>query len=155
MEVVLDQVFGDFDYDERLARMEGPRVSDHFVVKMRGCDKTEAVTGDRFDQARAMGSSDEIRKWTGEHFPTMSKNYNIHTYGEDNCAQLCREWVRRMDHFYNVWLEHGTFETDEAKAACKAYADYEAFAAWLEALPAKHKARPRAMELRALYPNGV
>ena len=60
----LDRIFEDFVDPDRIARMEGPRVADNFMVKLRGQDANVDKKGDRYDVARAQPQGKHIEEWT-------------------------------------------------------------------------------------------
>ena len=69
-------------------------------------------------------------------------------------GKLAREWCRRMQYFYNLWQEHGSWEAAGGVAAFDAYREPEDYAKWLDGLPAG-PTRSKGMELRKLRPRAV
>ena len=52
-QAVLDRTFKDLTDSVRCARISAPRVTEHFAVNVRGCEKNQRTAGDRLDYARA------------------------------------------------------------------------------------------------------
>ena len=73
-------------------------------------------------------------------------------YGREGAHQLCREWCRRAEYFYQIWLEteEAGFEFNQAHAD-----GYEESVEWLDymiSLPAEDAAFARGMEIRRMAP---
>ena len=151
---VLDKTFNDLADSERCARIAGPRVSEHFVVKVRGCEKNKKVIGDRLDYARASFVGGEVGHWCEVHFPTKTKDFNLAKCGPANAGSLAKEWCRKMQWYYDLFCAYGSWEAAGAPGCFDDYRESEAYSAWLDALPAG-QARAKGIDLRKLRPRSL
>ena len=154
-EAVLAKCFAELSEAERLARLEGDEVVLQFKVYLRGCEAAEQKSGDRLDVGRAGGVGAEVDRWLNTHFQHKTKSYKLLLVGEDAAGQLLREWCRRMQFFWNLWAEHGSWAASGGAAALDSYRETADYEAWLDALPPASPARARGLELRKLRPRMV
>ena len=92
-EEVLERTFKDLMDSDRCDRIAGPRVAEHFVVKVRGCERNKEVAGDRLDYARGSFVGATVEAWRALHFPTHTKDFNL-KFGEAAAGKLAAEWCR-------------------------------------------------------------
>ena len=151
-EALLAKCFRELSESERLARMESDVVASHFKVILRGCDASEASTGDRIDVGRAQFVDTEVERWCETHFHSKSKSYKLLLVGEVEAGKLLREWCRKMQYYWDLWAEHGSWEAAGGAAAFDAYTETVEYTAWVDSLPPGSVPRLRAMELRKLRP---
>ena len=153
---ILERIFSDFVDPDRIARMEGPRVAEHFVVKMRGQDSNVEKKGDRYDVARAQPQGNDVMAWTGAHFAFKTKSIDIKLAGGDEPARkLCQEWCKKMELMYELHREHSSWASAGGMAAVQAYTDSDEWIAWVDSLPPNSYCRTKAGEIRKLSPTAV
>ena len=151
-EAILDRTFKDLTDAARCARIAGPRDMVHFAVKVRGCEKNKVVAGDRLDYARGGFIGAEVELWCEVHCPTKTKDFSLKKCGEVAAGKLAAEWCRKMEWFYNLWLQCESWEAAGGARALDNYRETEAYANWLDALPPS-EARTKGLEIRKMRLN--
>lgn len=124
---------------------------EHFNVKVRGCEKNKTIAGDRLDFARGGFLGAHVGVWCEIYFPTKTKDYSLTKCGEVAAGKLAREWCRRMQWYYNLWLQYGSWEAAGGIRAFDNYRETEEYANWFDSLPPSF-ARTKGLELRKLRP---
>ena len=153
IDIAMAAAFNDLIDDERLAAMRGPAVATDFVVMVRGCEANVEAAGEFYDYVRAKAAGRDAIAFCDAYFPSKTKSYKILFVGEHESGNLAREWCRRMQYFYDIWREAGSWEA-AGVGASDLYAEDPTYTAWADALPAG-AARARALDLRKLRPRGV
>ena len=152
----LDRIFEDFVDPDRIARMEGPRVAENFMVKLRGQDANVDKKGDRYDVARAQPQGKHMEVWTAAQFLFKSWSITIKKAGGDDPARkLCQEWCRKMEFMYELHQGYGSWAASGGIDAILSYEESTEFREWIDSLPEGDYCRTKAEELRKLKPMDV
>ena len=94
----------------------------HFYVRQLGGEWTAAFCGVEANACAAFPRAGSM-KWCRTYKWPQQKGfyYGIHD-GDLNCNMLAREWVRKADWFFNIWLDNGRnyayHYTEEDLASC-------------------------------------
>lgn len=95
------------ELQERRAANEPDDEQDHFYFQLRGGRWTYANTGLVADSAGCLGRS-HVYDWCRHYrFPTQ-KTFALRRYGHDTATRLAKEYVRRGNYFYNMWMFYGS-----------------------------------------------
>jgi hypothetical protein len=82
-----------------------------------------------------------------------TKTYTFNKYGEFDCTMLAKEWVRRSEFVFLMFLADETWVNFQYSDADKAsYEEPVEFADWFLTLPAGSESRARAEEVRLMSP---
>ena len=111
----------------------------------------DKIKGSVADASGGYARHEMAKMWCGVYDWPKHNAFYFSRYGEDNCVILAHEFVRRSNHFYNVWFHESTgdFTYTAAQRICP---EDTVFEEWLVGLDASDPAKPRALRLENLAP---
>lgn len=108
-------------------------------------DETDCVSG----FARAW-----VKSWCSAYEWPPSARFSFAKYGRGPAHQLCREWCRRSEYFYQLWVWAEEDEEDFGYTEAQVLA-YEEDMEWLDFMISQEADSPafiRGMEIRRMKP---
>lgn len=152
-EDALSGVWLELDQKRQQWAVETADLGDDFTSVLRGGPWTQSHLGMATDRCSAQAKSGTPSRWCEMYGLNKIASFSFSVYGEVGAAILSAEWCKRMQFYYDIWLngagDHVYGPVD--KAAYKPSSKWLRFKA---ALPSHGKARERADAIEALFPSG-
>lgn len=150
-EDALARVLQDLEDKRKEWAVETIGLGEDFTSILRGGAWTAVHKGLAFDCCAATAKKGLPSQWCRKYGMNQIASYSFSVYGEVTASTLAAEWCRRMQFYYDLWIESGQdyVYRPEDKAA------YKPTDSWLRlkadlTLPAK--ARQRAEIIEDLFP---
>ena len=125
-----------------------------FFFRVLGGVWTKTHKGSVADAAGGYARHELAKMWCGVFDWPKQNAFYFSRYDEENSVIMAHEFVRRSNHFFNIWFRESTgdFTYTAAQRICPEDA---AFEEWLAALDPLHPARARAVRLKTLVPGAA
>ena len=131
--------------------VETADLGDDFTSVLRGGPWTQNVLGMATDRCTAQAKSGTPSRWCQMYGLNKIASFSFSVYGEVAAAMLSAEWCKRMQFYFDLWLnspgEHVYTPEDR-----QAYQPSDTWLRFKAALPSHGKTRQRAEAIEALFP---
>jgi hypothetical protein len=149
----LDSVWQELDARRQEWAIETAGLGEDFTSVLRGGPWTQANMGKAVDRCAATAKQGLPSQWCAQYGLNKIASFSFSVYGEQGAAQLSSEWCRRMQFYYDLWLQSSPNHvfTLQDKAA---YHPTEAWLRFKASLSCTSKVFQRAEAIEALFPAG-
>ena len=125
----------------------------NFIHSCRGSDWTWEKKGVAMDVQGARARGKLAVGFCQLYGLERSFGCSTKSYSEPHIVRLAEEWCRKMQFFYDLYMEAEGNEIHFTRAMVDEYIERADYSEWVEALEVGSKAKDRALSLRKLSPS--
>ena len=149
------QVWDDLAERRRLWSLEAPKVSEDFVTHIRGGTWTAKHRGVTADCVVAQATGRLAMEWCRKYGLNRMASFSFAKYGESTANHMALQWCRRLQHYFDLWLQSDEAVFEYSSAALESYDPGQEWTSLLATLPSKGPARLRAEGIDSLCPQST
>ena len=150
-EHALSGVWRELDLKRQQWAVETAGLGDDFTTVLRGGPWTQSTMGKATDRCTAQAKSGTPTRWCQMYGLNKIASFSFSVYGEVAAAALSAEWCKRMQFFFDLWLD-GPDDFAYRPEDRQAYRPSDRWLRFVAALPNHGKARQRAEAIETLFP---
>jgi len=155
-EVTADSVISDV-WDALAAKRkeweeQGILQGEEFTTFLKGGKWCAEQKGKAFDIAVGQAKRGMPLSWCKSHKMNSLASFSLSKYGEGPASTLAVEWCRRMQHFFDLWLNSPGEDYHFSASDMDSYVPTEAFIKLTDTIPHSHPAWARVVAIKALLP---
>ena len=124
----------------------------YFYSRLLGGRWTLEHAGEAADGACGFARSGPPKTWCGKYGWATSRKFLFSRYGKEGATTLAREWARRAEYFYRLYLASGDVGFKYSQEHVDRYVDSPVFLDYLIGLDVEHPAFDVGTALRKLAP---
>ena len=146
------KVWAEFDAKRNEWAVNNAGRGDDFRQTIRGGAWTAVHRGTSSDCVVGVACTGTGKAWRAHYKVNKMASFSFNKYTERGASILSLEWVRRMQHFLDIWRAQGLSKYVYTAHDSASYQEGADFVAFMEALPATDARHQRGLVIRALAP---
>lgn len=131
---------------------QGLLQGEEFVTFLKGGQWTARHKGKAFDTLVGQAKRGHVTRWCNMHQLKKVVSFSLALYGEGPATAMALEWCRRMQHFYDLWVNSPGSAYSFSPSDMDAYQPGEAFTNMKAELPPSHPAWVRVQAIESMFP---
>lgn len=151
-EETLDAAYEALPNSRRTWELSGDSAGDAFYTHILGSAWTREKKKRAYDGIAAQARGGEPTKWARSYGLNSMATFATKKYGDQGASMCVVEWARRMQHYYDLYLQAGDPDFQYDDALLDSYKETDSWVAFLAEQAPGSLVLERASDVRMLRP---